>query len=353
MIQFLIQSQGVDTTGAVNTTSGAGNISSVICGGADVLKVMRFAFKLLDILCIIVPIILILIISIDFGKSVIAKADDEMLKNFNMVIKRLLMCAAFFLLPVLINAAIGLLDNAGLDYARCAKIAKSNEDLSKYKVEYPDIDDKGSLSTKIPQAKISASINTKFPDEVVENLAAFIGSEAGANKEGFLAQLMTGSVFINNMFYKYSCAKIKKPEEITKDNMCTAFKCGSQYTSEYCNITFETKGFTEEQKSRLLTVAKLLLTQKFTIPYWVTGQGKMQNWGHSYAKWGVATTSSGCKINEYAEDGCSQVYAYSKLDPDIGQIKATAKDVYGNEVSTNFDDYVKKAETLSRKYIAK
>ena len=68
------------------------NFNDIVCGGADVLRILRFVFILLDMVCWIVPMGLIVMLMVDFGKNVIAGKEDEMKKNLNMVIKRIIYC---------------------------------------------------------------------------------------------------------------------------------------------------------------------------------------------------------------------------------------------------------------------
>ena len=83
-----------------------------VCGGADVLRVIRFIWMLLDIVFFIVPIVLIVMISLDFAKSVIAGKDDEMRKNTGIVIKRIIYCVALFLVEPICSLAIDMATDA-------------------------------------------------------------------------------------------------------------------------------------------------------------------------------------------------------------------------------------------------
>ena len=114
-------------------------VDGFTCGGADVLRVIKFVWTLLDIIFIIVPIGLILMIGVDFGKNVIASREDDMKKNTNLVLKRIIFCLALFLINPIVNAVVGVLSDSGikvLDYAKCVKIA-TTEDLSQYEIEDP------------------------------------------------------------------------------------------------------------------------------------------------------------------------------------------------------------------------
>lgn len=188
----------------------------------------------------------------------------------------------------------------------------------------------------------TGSIDVSYSDAVVENLASFIGSEAGGHKEGFLTQLFTGAVWINNFYDKIhdSNGKVK---EINPDTMCELYSYASLYSSLYCYFTFDKlesmRGTVPEEHQRQLTiVAKILLSKNFTIPSevryqaadWIITQSNGTIW---------ATTYTGLP-GYYGHFGYSNYHA--PLDP---------YDVYGNTVSINSDDYQNIADKLYEKYV--
>ena len=200
---------------------------------------------------------------------------------------------------------------------------------------------------------INGKVNIKYSDDVVENLAAFIGSEVGGYPEGFEAQLITGAVFLNNMYS--SCGRkpfVTSAKQINKSTMCSMFSYQSYYSSIYCGYTLDKISVTEKEKKQLMIAAKLILSGIFTIPKEVNGQGKLSNWMYNgqlvAKKWGSVSLKNGCKIDEWNEDNCSMVFAYAKSCVSGNLIN---KDVNGNVVSTNFDDYKTIANNLYKKYV--
>ena len=109
------------------------------CGGADILRILKFVFVLLDLVLFIVPIGLIIIVMVDFAKNVIAAKEDDMKKNVNIVIKRIIYCMVIFLVPTIVNFAVGLVSNTGDNIAAkascCIDYAK-NGNLSNCEVNY-------------------------------------------------------------------------------------------------------------------------------------------------------------------------------------------------------------------------
>ena len=103
------------------------------CGGADILRILKFVNLLLDIVFIIVPIALIIMVSLDFAKNVIANKEDEMRKNAGVAIKRIIFCAALFLVQPIVTFVVGFIGENSNNYLTCLEIADS-DDIWKYKI---------------------------------------------------------------------------------------------------------------------------------------------------------------------------------------------------------------------------
>lgn len=121
------------------------NFNDIVCGGADVLRILRFVFILLDMVCWIVPMGLIVMLMVDFGKNVIAGKEDEMKKNLNMAIKRIIYCIILFLVPTIVDFAVGLVSNIKDEKDNCLYIARNHDiDLSQYEIDYETFEPAGS-----------------------------------------------------------------------------------------------------------------------------------------------------------------------------------------------------------------
>ena len=72
---------------------------SDFCQNEDALEIILVSSRILKLLFTIIPIILILMVSIDFAKSVISNSEDNMKKQLNIAIKRIIYCIAIFLIP--------------------------------------------------------------------------------------------------------------------------------------------------------------------------------------------------------------------------------------------------------------
>lgn len=82
----------------------------------------------------IIPIGLIVMIMLDFFKNVIASKDDVMRKNLNMVIKRIIMCVAVFLVPTIVKVLVGIVDSSDTSLSVSYSTCITNATLSK--IEY-------------------------------------------------------------------------------------------------------------------------------------------------------------------------------------------------------------------------
>ncbi len=351
----------------------------------DILQIIHWVTQLIKIICIFTPIITIVLISVDMIKYVTAGNTDAMKERFNTSKRRLIACAIVFLIPTLVNvivSVVGKVDTKGyLGYVTCSNLddietvaienartlvseARTTLDtkvLSKARAAVAKITDKDikkefeteineigktiaeskkpPTPTPTPGNNNNGTLTTNYPDAVVENLAAFIGSEAGWNKDGFLGQLMTGAVYMNN-FHKNIGG------EVNLNSMCQLFskRAGKyyMYTPTYCNYKFtsypKSRGKIDEAgKKQLTVVAKLLLEKKFTIPDNIIFQASESIVKSNGKLWG--TTYQGIK-------GYYSSFGYSKYDK-----SASSVDVYGKKVSTNFNDYKAISQTLYNQYV--
>ena len=125
MIQFLAKVEGAG--------SGTSSIAQM-CGGSDILGAIKFVMLILDILFTLIPIVLIVLLAIDFAKNVIAKDESGMQKNFSLAIKRLIMCLALFLVVPFTHFLINLIGSSGNNFATCISVATTG-DISQYSLD--------------------------------------------------------------------------------------------------------------------------------------------------------------------------------------------------------------------------
>ena len=131
-------------------------ITGFDCGGTAVLTAIKFIIGVLDVIFVLLPILLTLLLVIDIIKNIVAGSEDEMKKNKNLLIKRIIVCVILFLVePIthfVINNAAAKEDN----YLACIKIAKETDDLSQYEIKVPEVENKEKYSFFDNKKKIVA-----------------------------------------------------------------------------------------------------------------------------------------------------------------------------------------------------
>jgi len=97
-----------------------------VCQNPGILRIVLTIMNIVKLICIIAPIILILMLVIDIGKNVLSGDQEEIRKNLNKSIKRIIACILIFFVPLLVNVTIGFLGDLGVDYMRCIENANSD-----------------------------------------------------------------------------------------------------------------------------------------------------------------------------------------------------------------------------------
>ena len=91
------------------------------CESSTILKTIYFIMEIINVAFILIPIGLIIMVSVDFAKNIMAVSDDEMKKNTNLAIKRIIICIAMFLVPIFVRTSFNMLHDANIfvDYTQC------------------------------------------------------------------------------------------------------------------------------------------------------------------------------------------------------------------------------------------
>lgn len=92
------------------------------CKNIAVLKTILFVKKLINIVFILVPMVLIVMLCLDFAKNVMASAEDEMRKNLKIAIKRLIYIVCLFLVPTVVDFAMIGLGSFNTKYKTCYEV---------------------------------------------------------------------------------------------------------------------------------------------------------------------------------------------------------------------------------------
>ena len=104
----------------------------MLCEDPDFLEIVRVLLLIFRLICIISPIILIVLLVMDFSRGMMANSDEEAKKNVQTAVKRVIMCIGIFLTPSILTGVSSLLVNFGFDSASCIADATS-ENISRLK----------------------------------------------------------------------------------------------------------------------------------------------------------------------------------------------------------------------------
>ena len=72
--------------------------SDAFCNGESI-KIFKFIGTIITFIKIIIPIILVIMGSIDLAKAVMAQKDDEIKKGYQSLMKRVIVAVIIFFLP--------------------------------------------------------------------------------------------------------------------------------------------------------------------------------------------------------------------------------------------------------------
>lgn len=86
--------------------------STSACENPNILKIIYFVSEIIKIAFIIIPIIAIIMLSLDFVKNVIANGDGIQEKNLKIFVRRVIMLVVVFLVPSLVSGTLDIVNNS-------------------------------------------------------------------------------------------------------------------------------------------------------------------------------------------------------------------------------------------------
>lgn len=89
------------------------------CDSFSVLGTVLFIKNIIKILSYIVPAILILLVSIDLARAVVANSDDDIKSIQKLAIKRLIAGLIVFFVPLIVETSFSLIENTGSSWTKC------------------------------------------------------------------------------------------------------------------------------------------------------------------------------------------------------------------------------------------
>lgn len=90
-----------------------------ICEDASFLATILFFKKIVTVISIVIPVILVLLITIDIAKAVMASDETQMKTAQKLAIKRIIWGLVIFFVPMAITAVFSMLDDKGLTGITC------------------------------------------------------------------------------------------------------------------------------------------------------------------------------------------------------------------------------------------
>lgn len=142
------------------------------CEQPDVLRLVSICMAIVKVIFIILPILVIIFVTIDFFKNVVAKNEEDMKANLKLAIKRIIIAIFAFFVPLLVNLVNNLLGDLGVEYAKCIQNANS-ESITKYKEIYKsemdEINRKNEDELREKQAEIKKKNESKNESNTNDN----------------------------------------------------------------------------------------------------------------------------------------------------------------------------------------
>ncbi len=89
--------------------AGTPNVAEQCTAGSDLVKVIAIVRLVINAICIVVPIVLILLGAIDLFRAVIASKEEDIKKNQQRLIKRVIAGIIVFLVPTIITVLLNLI----------------------------------------------------------------------------------------------------------------------------------------------------------------------------------------------------------------------------------------------------
>lgn len=123
-----------------------------VCENPGTLKVIMFITEIMNYVFFMVPIGLILFISFDLFKNVIAQKEDDMKKNLQIAIKRIIYCIILFLVPTIVSATMNILSDLKVPYTNCI------DNANKTAIEELEIKQANTLVAKAEKDQTSKNI---------------------------------------------------------------------------------------------------------------------------------------------------------------------------------------------------
>lgn len=107
-----------------------------VCENPDILRVIYFLKIIIETLFVIIPIVLLVLIIVDFCKSMFSAENDKNAKaNTKNIINRIIFTILLFFVPTIVSVSMNLISESGIkfgkEYTTCLTNA-NKETINKY-----------------------------------------------------------------------------------------------------------------------------------------------------------------------------------------------------------------------------
>ncbi len=151
-----------------------------VCTEPAILRIINFVQILLRVVFIVAPIAMIIMLSIDMGKNVIAQNENDMTKNLTLAARRIIYYFILFFVPTIINISLSLVDdtisNINVEYNSCLSNVKNIPLYDKLKEIEKAHKEKENLEL-IMRAEEEAKAKNKEESSIKRSRAARIKAE--------------------------------------------------------------------------------------------------------------------------------------------------------------------------------
>lgn len=160
------------------------------CTSSDILKILLFIIIIIKYIFLIIPIVLLLMLGIDFFKNITTFKENDMKQNLNIAIKRIIYCGCIFFVPTIVSLVISLIDNSVSnlkdDYQSCISNINNIDYYEKLKKLEEEIKEK-ELNDKIEKAKSIQKENSAIKSSIINDISN-INDDSDSNNGSIIGQ---------------------------------------------------------------------------------------------------------------------------------------------------------------------
>ena len=89
------------------------------CEEPEILNLILFLRSIIDVICIVVPIALVVMVSVELGKIVFSASDKTVKSATKGIFNKIIATIVIFFIPVLVNLILGNLSESSVQQTAC------------------------------------------------------------------------------------------------------------------------------------------------------------------------------------------------------------------------------------------